>query len=340
MRFFKDVAFNFTHPVRLRTRLRRIYLPGQLNNEVPLRRETNSGKPEFREMYIRALFLVLFLSSSALIYAQDFSQTINRSAQFENPNSPENELRVYNINGSVTVEGYTGSEIQISAIQEIDGTAREVGLAKEELSFRIEQEGNLVLIYIDAPFITLKRKGDRIHYQINRWNGWDNDYEFLFDITVRVPEKTHVYASTINQGKVTIENTRLSVKASNVNGELQLTDISGPTRAHTVNGDITATYSQSPDEDSDYQTVNGTIEVNYPDDLSADIQFKSLHGDLYTDFQNIERLQAQVKRDTKTRRGKTTYRLDRFAPIRIGEGGPTFSFEVLNGDVYVKRIKS
>lgn len=289
----------------------------------------------------KGLPLLILLLLPLYLSAQEFSQTINRSAAFKNQNDPNNELRIYNVNGSVTVEGYEGSEIKITALQEVKGSTEEVELAKDELSLRVQEEGDLVLVYIDAPFITLKRKSDRFHYQIDRWDNWGKeDYRFLFDITVMVPEETHIHASTINKGMVTIRNTNQRVHASNVNGEVMLKDISGPTDAHTVNGDITATYLKSPDKDSEYQTVNGTIKVNYPEDLSADVKFKSMHGDLYTDFKNIERLQAQVEKNTRIKGSRTTYRLDRFAPIRIGNGGPVFNFEVLNGDVYVQRIKS
>lgn len=289
------------------------------------------------EITLGVIAMVIMLSVPLLASAQDYSRTIKRSAAFENANADGNKLNIYNIHGSVTVEGYEGEEILISAIQEINGSDREVELAKEELSLRVDQEGNMVLIYIDAPFITLNRKGDRIRYRMDRW---DDDYKFLFDITVRVPRNTQIYASTINRGAVFVENTTQQVSASNVNGGIELRNISGATKAHTVNGDITATYAESPASDSDYQTINGTIEVNYPKDLSADIRFKSMHGDLYTDFNNTKRLQAQVSKDVNSQRGKTTYRLDRYAPLRIGAGGPTYSFEVLNGDVYVKQIKS
>ena len=283
------------------------------------------------------VFIAAALLMPLIASAQDYSRTIERSATFENASAAGNKLSVYNVHGSVTVQGYEGEEIRITAIEEINGSGREVELAKEELSLRVEQEGSLVLIYLDAPFITINRKGDRIQYRMDRR---DNDYDFLFDITVRVPKNTQIYASTINRGTVTVENTNREVSASNVNGQIQLSNISGATKAHTVNGNITATYSASPGADSNYQTINGTIEVNYPESLSADIRFKSMHGELYTDFSNTQRLKVQVNKDVSSKRGKTTYRLDRFAPIRIGAGGPTYSFEVLNGDVYVKQIKS
>lgn len=340
MNILKLLAHTFTHP-DLGLEYIDPNIPSQEGTlKSSLIKGDDSPKRFFgriRGMLVKGLALILLLIVPTLLSAQDFTQTINRTAQFENPGNAENELRVYNINGSVTVEGYDGDAIQIAAIKEIDGTSREVEQAKEELSLRVEQEADLVLIYLDAPFITLTRKDDRISYRMDRW---DNDYQFLLDITIRVPRNTHIYAATINRGMVTVENTTRNVSASNVNGELQLSNISGPTKARTVNGDITAIYSGSPDEDSEYHTINGTIEVSYPEDLSADIRFESMHGDLYTDFQNIERLQAQVKKDTRSKGGKTTYRLDRFTPIRIGKGGPNFSFEVLNGDVFIKRIKS
>lgn len=305
----------------------------------------NQDKPPFGSSArfinrgISWVFIAIFTLALniSLISAQDNTRTIEKTAHFSDPGSPDNELRVYNINGSVTVTGFEGTEVEVVAFEDIEGSKEEVALGREELSLMVEEEGNRILIYLDAPFIRLYRKNNRIHYRIDRW---DDDYEFLYDITIRVPKKTDVYASTINRGTVIVEETLGRVTASNVNGPLRLRNISGATQAHTVNGDIDARYIGNPNQDSEYQTVNGTIEVNYPSDLSADIRFKSLHGELFTDFENIERLQAQVTTNNRKSRGRTTYRLDRFAPIRIGRGGPTFNFEVLNGDVYIKEIKS
>lgn len=282
--------------------------------------------------------IISFLLSTAA-YGQDYTETISRRAQFSNPSGSGNELRIYNVHGSVNVEGYDGNEILVTAEQQIDGTSRQIEQARRELEFIVEQNGDRVLVYIDAPFINLYKDEDdgSISYRIDRW---DDDYDFLYDITVRVPHSAGLHVSTINRGEVIVRNTSGTVSASNVNGRISLEGIAGTTRAHTVNGDISASYAQSPTDDSKYRTVNGDIEVNYPEDLSADIRFKSLHGELYTDFQNIERLQAKLDQSQSKQHGGITYKIDRFAPIRIGQGGPTFSFEVLNGDVYVKRIKS
>lgn len=272
------------------------------------------------------------------LFAQDFTRTIERTARFADATGDSNELKIYNIQGSVSVEGYEGDDIRITARQEIEGTEEEITRAREELKFIVDREGGQVLIYIDAPFIELRKERGKISYRMHRWD--EDDYDFLYDITVQVPRRTGIYASTINKGNVSILNTSGTIEASNVNGSLNLQGISGRTTANTVNGDITIRYSKNPAENSHYQTINGTIDVRYPDGLSADIRFKSLHGELYTDFRNTKRLQARVETDRRKKKHSTRYKIDRFAPIQIGNGGPTFSFEVLNGDVYIKRIQS
>jgi hypothetical protein len=284
--------------------------------------------------YAALSFSLLF---PPILSAQSFAQTIERTARFDDATNPANELSIYNIHGSVTVEGYEGDEIRITARQEIEGTVKEIKQGREELELVVDQEGEDVLIYITAPFIELRKDKGRIGYNMHRWN---DDYDFLHDITVQVPKQSGIHASTVNNGNVIVRSTTRNVEASNVNGSVNLQGITGPTKARTVNGDITIRYARNPLEDSDYETINGTIEVSYPDDLSADIRFKSMHGELYTDFQNTKRLQARVKTERRQNDSSTRYKVDQFSPVRIGDGGPTFSFEVLNGDVYIKRIQS
>lgn len=299
---------------------------------------TASAKGEWglRGVTLLAIFLIL---SAPIASAQTFSETQQKTTRFQNAGSPDNELYIHNIHGNVTVEGHDGDNVQINYTKEIEAdTDRDLERAKGEIEFIIEEESNRIHIYLDAPFIQVKKRNGEISYNINNW---DDDYNFVFDITVKVPQNTNLDVSTINGGRVLVENTRgKRLDASNVNGRVELVNVTGVTDANTVNGDITASYSASPYENSSYQTINGTIEVLYPENLSADITFKSMHGDLYTDFENVQRLETRVESDKDRDRGKTTYRIDKFAPLRIGNGGPQFSFEVLNGSVYIKRNRT
>lgn len=288
---------------------------------------------------ILRLLVFIFFIPYGLIEAQVITETIEKTAHFQTPAYAGNSLKVYNIQGDVSIEGYDGDEILITAQKRVEArNERDAERGHEELQLVIEEEADLVLIYVDAPFVEMRRRNGSISYNMNRKK---NDYDFLIGITIRVPEKTNIHGSTVNNGKVVVKNISAeNLAVSNVNGDVLLEMVSGKTRATTVNGRIQASYSRSPDQDSEYTTVNGTIEVEYPADLSADIRFRSVHGDLYTDFENIERLKAVVESGSRNHRAGTNWRIDKFSPIRIGNGGPEFQFRVVNGDVYLKQIQS
>lgn len=280
------------------------------------------------------LLLSLFFVQTSPSQAQDFTQTINKIAEFTDPSDAGNKFIIKNINGSVSIEAYDGNTIELTVNQEISGNSSEVEQGKQELEYKLERRGNLIFAYLDAPFITVDFENGELNYCINRQ---DDDYQFTHDVTVQVPRGILLEGSTINKGMLSITGNFREVEADNVNGDVTLEHITSKTKVNTVNGDITISYDDAPDQDSEYHTVNGTIEVYMPDNLSADVYFKSMHGDLYTDFDNVTRLTPQVNRETDSHGSAITYRLDKFSPLRIGNGGTKLRFEVLNGDVYIRK---
>ena len=67
--------------------------------------------------------------------------------------------------------------------------------------------------------------------------------------------------------------------------------------------------------------------------LSADIWVKTFNGGAYTDFAvtTLPRVPVEPER----RNGKFVYRSDMLAAMRVGNGGPEFRFETLNGNVRI-----
>ena len=286
-------------------------------------------------------FVILCLVLSLVLQtnpakAQSFTRTITKKAAFANQSNPENKFIIKNINGSVSIEAYNGNTIELTVNEKISGSSDEIEKGKKELSYKLEHDGNLIFAYPNAPYITISRDGDDIDFRMRLYSD-KHDYRFTDNVTVRVPRGILVDGSTVNKGKLTIDGSFKKVEASNVNGALELHHMTSETHASTVNGDITINYDRAPDNDSEYHTINGTINLNIPDDLSADVYFQSMHGDLYTNFNNIKRLKPEVLKQSHTNSGRITYQVDKTTPIRIGQGGPKLQFEVLNGDVYIRK---
>lgn len=285
--------------------------------------------------FIATLSLFLLTGMAAKVIGQSFEQTINLSARFSDPADKGNTFHLLNIHGSVTVEAYDGENIELVIHEKVEGGDREIKQAKEELEYVVVQKENKIIAYLTAPFIKLNLEGDEISYQMKREQG---EYRFIHNIKVRVPAGIGLRVSTINRGNLDISGSFRKVKAANVNGNVSLDHITASrSNISTVNGDISMTYITPPAADSDYSTVNGTIDIQFPHTLSADVYFKSMDGDLYTDFKNIDRLPPKVQKVKRKSSGSISYRVNQFSPVRIGDGGPKLNFNVLNGDVYLRK---
>ncbi len=284
--------------------------------------------------------LTIIISSAAWTTAPPSHQeTITRSLRFSEA-SADNELWLKNIQGDVTVVGYDGETVEISVEKTIEARTQErLQQGIDEIQLAAELDSTFMLVYMDAPFVDARRKGNHFHYRADHHhNDWNQPkYNYRMDFTVRVPKTISLRVSTINEGTVTIKNVQSPrIEAHNVNGAIQATDISGQTSAVTVNGDVDISFTEAPAEDSRFKTINGDITLLMPENLSADVSFKSMNGDFYTNFEQIDYLPAEVSSAKKKGRKRTTYCIDRSTKILIGQGGPAVETETLNGEVYLK----
>ena len=240
-------------------------------------------------------------------------------------------LAVYNIFGSVTVEGYNGATVVVEATKTIRARdAQTLAQGQQEAQLGFEQRGDSLVVYLQGPQDSRPRR--------NRYyNSRDIEYEYEFDFVVRVPAALRVSVSTVNGGQVLVQNVTGPLQARNVNGPVTVRNARQATLAHTINGDVAVSYAAAPTQPASYHTINGNIVVSYPASVSADVYFKSMHGELFTDFPRVEVLPARVTQN-KDRDGQgTTYKLRKETAVRLGKGGPEMRFETLNGDVTIKQ---
>jgi hypothetical protein len=248
-------------------------------------------------------------------------------------NTPGSILFIYNISGSVKVEGYAGNKVLLEINKTIsadDNKNLETG--KNEFKLDFEQKSDTVIAFIAEPFDSRPHRNR--HYNDDRE---EIEYSYNVDYTVKVPFSMNLHISTVNDGIISVNNVSGTLRLSNVNDKISVINARGTTWAHTVNGDVSVSYLANPPEESSYYTINGNINVSYQPDFSADITFKSMHGELYTDFNQTERLPASVTKAQDKKGEGTVYKLNTTTSVRFGKGGRKFKFETLNGNVYIKK---
>ena len=243
-------------------------------------------------------------------------------------------VKISNINGDVEVYAIEKNEVKINLRITVKADDREdIEKGIRELSLKEQLKDGTLTLSMDAPFIIERwRNGEIIGTQIEDCP----DYDYRYDFRVGIPKKASLKAGTVNGGDVFIEGVQGTIKANNVNGSIEITDVMEVKVANTVNGSIRIDYLQNPSENGYFHTINGDITLKLKEDLNATVNSKSMNGDLYSSY-NFEYLKPTVEMSQKSNRRGTTYKINEKTGISIGTGGPELTLETLNGNMYLKK---
>jgi hypothetical protein len=268
--------------------------------------------------------LLILMAALSVAYAdEDAKETIRQTLP------AAARLEVDNVHGYIHVSGYSRSEIQMVAEKTIQAeSAERLEAAKREVKLDVSRAGDTVTLFVDGPF--------RCHCEDNRRGVNENrhrGYHVTFDFEIKVPAATFLRIATVNGGDIHVENTTGDFDVSNVNRGIEMTEVGGAGRVHTVNGGIKVLFAKNPASECSFGTVNGSIETSFRPSLSADVMVKTFNGHAYTDY-DVTAMPRKVSAGER-RDGKFVYRSDDFNGMRIGNGGPELKYDTLNGSIRI-----
>jgi len=256
--------------------------------------------------------------------------TITRTLAFEG--AGERTLDIRAINGSIRVQGTDDRAVQMTIRKVIRAeTAADLSDAQRDVQLDFAERALRVgaIVRDSRNHVCGERSDDNRDWPRTR-------YDVTFDFTIRVPKNTGLRLCTINGGEVRVTGTNGNFEVDNVNGLIEMTSVAGSGRAKTVNGPVTVSFTENPQDPSEFTTVNGNVVITFQDGLSADLKMKTFNGGLFTDFE-VEPLPQSAAASGERRNGRFVYRSNSFTHVRAGRGGPEFTFETLNGNVRALR---
>src|SRR3972149_8348475 len=154
--------------------------------------------------------------------------TLRRTLKFTDP-ADGRKIIVDNINGSIFVTGYGGSDVELVAYETIRAESnKRMERAKREVSLDIREEGDRIILYVDAPW---RRADGSSNYRDRDHEGYDVEYEF----ELRVPSKTHFHLKTVNGEEINVRDMQGDFEVGNVNGAVDMRGIDGSGSVSTVN---------------------------------------------------------------------------------------------------------
>ena len=208
-------------------------------------------------MEFRSLIFAMVLLASGSLFAsvteeETFSYTLDDGGRFS----------ISNVNGSITVTGTRGNNVEIIAFKKADN--------QEDMdNIEIEISHSASEIVIET--------------EIAKSNGWfsfgNKSGQVKYEITV--PEGTMLDSVDTVNGDVNISGVSGKVVAESVNGGIDVSDLVNDANLSTVNGSIDAEFVRLEGQQSvKAETVNGRVSVTLPENADVAVSADTLNGSI------------------------------------------------------------
>ena len=223
-------------------------------------------------------------------------------------------LEVSNVNGDVTSEPSTGSEVEVVAVKHArHGDTRDVRI-------HVDEQGGGARICVlypgsDEADGCNQRGSSRRHHD-------DDDNDTRVDFTIRLPAGTELHAATVN-GDVEVRGASAPVEGRSVNGGVDVETSAGDASAESVNGAVRAVVSGQGQAPLHFSSVNGSVDVTLPGSLNADVEASTMNGSINSDF-------------PITISGGSMMRRQQLHGT-IGQGGRRLSLSSINGGIRIRK---
>ena len=249
-------------------------------------------------MQFRSIIFAVALLFSGSLFAsvteeETFSYTLNDGGRFS----------ISNVNGSVTVTGGRGDNVEIIATKKADDQED-----MDKIEIEISHSANEIVI----------------ETEFGKSDGWfHNDSSGQVKYEIIVPMGTLLDSVDTVNGDVIISGVSGKVVAETVNGGIDVTDLVGDANLSTVNGSIDAEFTKLEGQQSvKAETVNGRVSITLPANADAEVSADTLNGDINGRDFGLATDKGFVGSDLN---------------VKIGDGSARLNIDTVNGSVKIRR---
>ncbi len=287
---------------------------------------------------VKAILFFLLTGLTPIIAQSDVKEQL--VVPLTDPGKP-GFIEVGLINGFIHVVGYNGKEVIIDAV----ASARTKGQQNEGLNEDLNENLNSRRKDNSGASAGMKRIPTGNAFDLsaeeknNRVKVSASSHQKPVNLVIKVPQRFSLKLSAINNGDITVENVNGELEISNINGPIELTNISGSAVAHTINGDLKATFRDiANNAPMAFSTLNGRIDVTFPSSMKAAVKMKTDRGDIFSDFDiDIDKNQPKASRSGQSGMYRVT--VEDWVYGKINGGGPEVMMKSMQGSIYFRKAK-
>jgi DUF4097 and DUF4098 domain-containing protein YvlB len=179
----------------------------------------------------------------------------------------DGRVELDNINGPVHITSWDRNEVKVDAIKYADTKER-----LEEAKIEIDSGKDYLSIRTKYPDHN------------NSWNSGSHNNPASVEYTLTVPRTARLDEIKLINGELDVTGISGEVRASCINGRLEAHDLSGRAKLATINGRLDARFAQLSGQDIELNSVNGSLELTIPSDSNAEVEASTVSGGINNDF--------------------------------------------------------
>jgi DUF4097 and DUF4098 domain-containing protein YvlB len=242
-------------------------------------------------------FSLLFLAAIWSVPCYAITKEVDQSYPLQTGGTFE----LQNVNGTVVVEGWDKSEVEVHAVK----------TAKER-----ESDLDRVSIEVDAKPATISIA---TRYPQNE------GVEVAVEFRIHVPHSARVeHIGTVN-GTLRISGIETVEDLHTVNGNIEVYESGGNVHAHTTNGNVHLELAHVREKNTAIvETTNGSLVLAVPSDTQADLEARCLNGNFYSELP----LSVESTQRPREIHGK------------LGRGGASIHLRTVNGGIRLVVLRS
>lgn len=209
--------------------------------------------------------IVALACNAVLARASDDNAFLTEEFHHSYPLVANGRVELENINGSVQIAGWDRDEVKVDAVKRASD--------KEAL------QGAQVVVDARSDSISIRTQylGTSEESRAG-WRAAEVDY------TITVPRKAQLDEIKLVNGQLDISSVTGKVRAYSVNGKLAAHGLTRAVTLETVNGPLAADFTRLEADTVELSSVNGSLRVTLPSDVIATIEASTVHGMIANDF--------------------------------------------------------
>ena len=256
----------------------------------------------------RLAYFVLALAISGSAFAGDeFKENFERTLNVR----PGTSFDIENVNGRITIAAWDNPQVRIKAVKRVETRDADAGReALKALRIEVRQTGTNVEVETIHP-----RKGDAGFMDFL----FGNNINASVSYEITVPRSTNVSADNVN-GSIEVSDVSGELDLDTTNGKINVARCSGTVDASTTNGGINVELtSVTAGREMSFETTNGKIVLSVPSTLGAEVNASTTNGSVRSDLPL-----------TTTRFSRTSIK------GTLNGGGPEIKLRTTNGGIDIR----